>query len=73
MELSPIVIFGFNRPIHMNRMLSSLMKNKEANNSSVIFYIDGYDGKNDAKINETIDIINKDWGFKTKEINLSIF
>jgi len=67
MKLSPIVIFGFNRPIHMNRMLSSLMKNKEAKNSSVIFYIDGYDGKNDAKINETIDIINKDWGFKQRK------
>ena len=69
MELSPIVIFGFNRPAHMNRMLNSLKKNKEAFNSSVIFYIDGYDGKNDSKINETLDVVNKNWGFKTKEVN----
>jgi len=66
MNLAPIIVFGFNRPEHMKRMLNSLQKNKESLESKVIFYIDGYDGINDKKINETLKVVNSEWNFKEK-------
>ena len=50
MEFSPIVVFGFNRPKHINRMLESLSDNLESVDSEVIFYIDGFDNKNNQLI-----------------------
>ena len=69
MEFAPIVVFGFNRPEHMNRMLESLCKNSESLYSKVIFFIDGYDDKNNELISETLQVVNKDWGFKEKFVN----
>lgn len=69
MTLSPIVIFGFNRPNHLDNMLKSLNKNPEAKESKVFFFIDGYDNKNDELINETLEIVKKDWDFSEKTIN----
>lgn len=69
MTLSPIVVFGFNRPNHLNNMLKSLSKNPEAKESKVIFFIDGYDNKSDELINETLEIVKKDWEFSEKTIN----
>jgi len=57
MNLAPIIVFGFNRPEHMKRMLNSLQKNNESIESKVIFYIDGYDGINDKKIKETLTLL----------------
>ena len=70
MSLSPIVIFGFNRPKHMENMLESLCKNTESKESKVIFFIDGYDDKNNELIHETLEIAKKNWGFSDKTINL---
>lgn len=70
MNLSPIVVFGFNRPEHMENMLESLCKNPESEDSKVIFFIDGYDNKNDELINKTIEVAKKDWGFFNKTINI---
>ena len=41
MNYSPIVCFGFDRPMHLNRMLESLESNKEALKSDVYICIDG--------------------------------
>tara|TARA_B100001121_G_C18686095_1_gene620730 strand:- start:1563 stop:2516 length:954 start_codon:yes stop_codon:yes gene_type:complete len=69
MSLSPIVIFGFNRPEHMRRMLESLRNNPESRNSKVIFYIDGFDNENDELIEKTLEIVKEDWGFTDKVVN----
>tara|TARA_B100000131_G_scaffold318823_1_gene363475 strand:- start:5542 stop:6534 length:993 start_codon:yes stop_codon:yes gene_type:complete len=70
MNLSPIVVFGFNRPNHMNEMLKSLSNNIESKNSKIIFYIDGFDGKNDENIKKTIEVVKKNWVFGEKIINI---
>ena len=44
-KLSPITIFGYDRPDHLNNLLESLVKNKESRDSSVYFYIDGKNEK----------------------------
>ena len=69
MNFSPIVVFGFNRPKHINRMLESLSENLESAESEVIFYIDGFDNKNNQLIEETLEIVNKDWNFLKKVVN----
>ena len=69
MSLSPIVIFGFNRPEHMRRMLESLRNNPESKNSKIIFYIDGFDNENDELIKKTLEIVKEDWGFADKIVN----
>ena len=69
MEFSPIVVFGFNRPKHMNRMLESLSNNLESIDSEVIFYIDGFDNNNNKLIEKTLEIVDKDWKFSSKVIN----
>ena len=69
MNSSPIVVFGFNRPNHMKRMLESLCSNPESEDSKVIFYIDGYDNKNNQLIQKTLDIVNKNWNFSDKVVN----
>ena len=68
MNFSPIVVFGFNSQ-HINRMLESLSDNLESVDSEVIFYIDGFDNKNNQLIEETLEIVNKDWNFLKKVVN----
>tara|TARA_X000000368_G_scaffold418964_1_gene421112 strand:- start:3206 stop:4156 length:951 start_codon:yes stop_codon:yes gene_type:complete len=68
-KLSPITIFGYDRPDHLNNLLESLVKNKESRDSSVYFYIDGKNEKtNITNYNKTIEIAQKNWGFKEKEV-----
>ena len=39
-ELSPIAIFGYDRPEHLENLLNSLVKNDESKDSTVYFFID---------------------------------
>lgn len=41
MELAPIIIFGFDRPRHLENLINSLVKNAETKNSDAYIYIDG--------------------------------
>ncbi len=68
-ELSPITIFGYDRPNHLNNLLKSLTKNAESKNSIAYFYIDGLNEKtNKSNYYKTIEIANKNWGFGEKKI-----
>ena len=68
-ELSPITIFGYDRPNHLNNLLESLTKNAESKNSIVYFYIDGLNkNTNKSNYDKTVEVANKDWGFKEKQI-----
>ena len=67
--LSPIAIFGYDRPIHLQNLLSSLMENDESRDSDVYFFIDGIKNEtNLANHQSVVEIINKNWGFKNKNI-----
>ena len=53
------VIFGFNRPAHMKRLLDSLLDNEEASSTPVTIYIDGPRNNEDLSlIQQTIAIAN---------------
>ena len=69
MNYSPIVCFGFDRPMHLNRMLESLEANKEALKSDVYICIDG-PSKNTNLDNhaKTVEVANKSWNFNSKTI-----
>ena len=68
-ELSPITIFGYDRPNHLNNLLESLSKNAESKNSIVYFYIDGLNkNTNKSNYDKTVEVANKDWPFKEKQI-----
>jgi hypothetical protein len=52
---SPIAIFGFNRPSHLERLLDSLAQNLEAKDSLIYFYIDGPRNANEQKLVEKVN------------------
>ncbi len=68
MKKYPIIIFSYNRPIHLYRMLLSLEKCKDVSKYPVYFFCDG--PKNDLdkkKIFEIQKIVNKKFKFKFKK------
>ena len=52
---TPIVIFSYNRPSHLNNLLDSLIKNKESRFFKIFFFCDG--PKNDYDKKKIIEII----------------
>ena len=48
---APIIVFAYNRPIHLKKVLFSLSKNTEAQDSDLYIFIDGPKGNNDVKLN----------------------
>ncbi len=71
MDLSPVVVFSYNRPKHLQSLLASLEQNKESLNTDLYIYIDGCDNKIDLNKNEEVVIVaEKDWKFKSKKIIL---
>ena len=53
---SPIIIFSYNRPKHLNDLIDSLIENKEAKLSKIYFFCDGPKNQYDIK---KIDEIKK--------------
>jgi hypothetical protein len=69
---SPICIFAYNRPFHLERTLSALAQNHEASESKVYIFIDGPKDEYDKKlVNESIKIAEKVDGFRDKHIIVS--
>ena len=72
MRLAPIVIFTYNRPLHLAKTLNYLKKNNLSKKSKIIFFSDGLKNKKDNQekknINEVKNIIRSVKGFKSKEI-----
>ena len=50
----PIIIFSYNRPSHLNRLLRSLERNKEISNHEIYFFCDG--PKNDSDIKKYLQL-----------------
>jgi Glycosyl transferase family 2 len=55
---SPIAIFGFNRPIHLENCIQSLLKNPEFLDSQVHIFIDGPRSSSERNlVNQTVDSV----------------
>ena len=64
-ELSPIILFTYNRPWHTQQVLTALQKNELSQQSELFIYSDG--GKNfedEKKVEETRKILDSTSGFK---------
>ena len=62
---SPIIIFSYNRPKHLNNLIDSLIKNKIAKLSKIFFFCDGPKNEKDKKkIHEIKNL------FKIKKIKI---
>jgi len=66
MVYAPIVCFGFDRPHHLENMLTSLEMNSESSESDVYICIDGPSEKTDISLHEqTKNVAKKNWRFKS--------
>lgn len=71
-DLSPIILFVYNRPDHTRRVLNSLAQNPEAKNSLLIIYSDGFRADESMRsvenIKEVRKIINAEHRFSKVEL-----
>lgn len=59
MEYAPIIIFGYDRPYHLERMLKSLYMNEEVQSSEAFIFIDGIKSSTDKENHQkVIDLIS---------------
>ena len=57
---SPIIIFSYNRPKHLNNLIYSIIRNKISKSSKIFFYCDGPKNNFDKKkIEEIKNLLNK--------------
>lgn len=69
MELAPIILFGYNRPEHINKTIDCLKNNELAKESNLFVFIDGPKSENDIeKVNQVKKIANEISGFKNVNI-----
>lgn len=65
MELSPILLFVYNRPGHLARCLESLLRNEEARESELYVFSDGARGEGDEKqVNAVREMLKGISGFR---------
>ncbi len=72
-KLAPIVVFAFNRPVHLKKTLSALSKNIGAKDSNLYLFVDGPRNSEDRRtINACIKVGNEfSDNFKTFEVKQS--
>jgi glycosyltransferase involved in cell wall biosynthesis len=69
MILAPIVIFAYNRPLHLRQTVEALLKNEYASDSDLIIYSDGYkDEKSREGVEKTREYIQSVTGFKSIKV-----
>ncbi|MDD3050795.1 MAG: glycosyltransferase [Candidatus Cloacimonetes bacterium] len=69
MNLSPIVLFVYNRPWHTRQTIEALQKNELASESELFIYSDGAKIEKDVvKVSEVRDLIKTISGFKSIKI-----
>ncbi len=57
---SPIIIFSYNRPGHLNNLIDSLIQNKVPKSSKIFFFCDGPKNEKDKrKINQIKNLLKK--------------
>ncbi|MCR5455958.1 MAG: glycosyltransferase [Bacteroidales bacterium] len=60
----PIIIFAYNRPKHLKRLVDSLLSNAECADTDLIIYADGAKTAGDTNVVEVAKVINQITGFK---------
>lgn len=71
MSYAPIVIFGFDRPLHLENMIKSLSANVEAQESEAHIFIDGPTNKVDMdNYKKVIEIVNGELPFKKSHVTV---
>ena len=64
-ELAPIILFAYNRPMHVKQTLEALQKNKLSEQSELFIFSDGGKNFEDEKlVEETRKILDNTTGFK---------
>lgn len=61
---TPIIIFAYNRPAHLQRLIDSLHQNPESIDTDLYVYADGAKIDGDANVDAVRDVINKIEGFR---------
>lgn len=62
---TPIIIFAYNRPAHLQRLIDSLHQNPECIDTDLYVYADGAKNDGDADVEAVKGIINKIEGFRS--------
>lgn len=62
---TPIIIFAYNRPTHLQRLIDSLRKNPECADADLYIFADGAKYEGDADVDAVREIIHKINGFRT--------
>ena len=71
MSNAPIVIFGFDRPLHLQNMINSLSTNVESYESDAHIFIDGPTEKvNMDNYNKVLEIVNSELPFKNSFVTI---
>ena len=63
--LAPVVIFAFNRKAHLEKLVKSLLLNREASETLLFVFCDGQKLPKDSKVEETQDFVKEISGFKS--------
>lgn len=67
--LAPILLFVYNRPHHVQQLVTSLLANEEAAQSTLYVYADGAEGESDkAAVEEVLRLIHNINGFASVSI-----
>lgn len=76
MNLAPIAIFAYNRPIHLERVLISLQQNELFGSSKIYVFVDGPKNNNDVKkitqVNKILNNYLKGLNFEIIQKNMNI-
>jgi hypothetical protein len=71
MNLAPLIIFGYDRPIHISNMIHSLSKNSEAIDSEAFIFIDGANDDTDIEAHQkVINKVSEKLPFKKTHVNV---
>jgi hypothetical protein len=62
---APVVIFAFNRKAHLEKLVKSLLLNREASETLLFVFCDGQKLPKDSKVEETQDFVKEISGFKS--------
>ena len=62
---TPIIIFAYNRPKHLQRLIDSLRLNPECNDTDLYIFADGAKAAGDADVDAVREVVKKIDGFRS--------
>lgn len=60
---TPIIIFAYNRPKHLQRLIDSLLQNPECSHTDLYIFADGARKENDPDVKAVASVVNNITGF----------